>query len=185
MSRIGKLPVPVPTGVEVRVSGRTVTAKGPRGTLAHEVTSPLTVREEGGTLHVERPDDARRSRELHGLNRTLVANVLTGVSAGFNKQLQIRGVGYRAQKSKDGLDLSLGYSHPVHYAAPEGITFEVGQGSEGSERFVTVTVQGIDKHRVGQVAAEIRALRKNEPYKGKGIRYTGEVVRKKAGKAAK
>ena len=180
MSRIGRLPVPVPSGVEVTLDGQNVEVKGPKGTLTHVVKTPITVaRAENGELEVSRPDDERVSRSLHGLTRTLVANMVQGVTAGYEKKLEIRGVGYRVvAKGPTQLEFALGYSHPVHVTAPEGITFNV----EAPTRF---SVIGIDKQQVGEVAANIRKLRKPEPYKGKGVRYVGERVRMKAGKAGK
>lgn len=179
MSRIGKTPVPVPAGVSVEVEGNSVTVKGPRGTLRHEVAGDITVRQEGDVLVVERPDDERRSRSLHGLTRTLVNNMVLGVTTGFTKDLEIAGVGYRATpKGPSTLELALGFSHPVTVEAPEGVSFDVPAPTR-------VTVRGNDKQVVGEVAAKIRKLRPPEPYKGKGVRYAGEVVRRKAGKAAK
>ncbi len=180
MSRIGKLPVPVPSGVEVTLDDRHVTVKGPKGTLSHTVAAPITVaRDEDGAVTVTRPDDERESRSLHGLTRTLIANMVTGVTQGYEKKLEIVGVGYRVlSKGPNQLEFQLGYSHPIVFDAPEGITFTV----EGPTRF---GVAGIDKQLVGEVAANIRKLRKPEPYKGKGIRYAGEVVRRKVGKAGK
>jgi large subunit ribosomal protein L6 len=180
MSRIGKLPVPVPSGVEVTLDDRHVTVKGPKGTLSHTVASPITVaRDEDGAVTVTRPDDERESRSLHGLTRTLIANMVTGVTQGYEKKLEIVGVGYRVlSKGPTQLEFQLGYSHPIVFDAPEGITFTV----EGPTKF---GVAGIDKQLVGEVAANIRKLRKPEPYKGKGVRYAGEVVRRKVGKAGK
>jgi len=179
MSRIGRLPIPVPGGVDVTIDGRTVSVKGPKGTLSHTVAAPITVaREDDGTLRVQRPDDERESRALHGLTRSLVANMVTGVTAGFEKTLEIRGVGYRVQARGSDLEFALGYSHPVPVPAPEGITFEV----QTPTRFV---VRGIDKQVVGETAAKIRGLRRPDPYKGKGVRYAGENVRRKVGKAGK
>jgi len=180
MSRIGRLPVPVPSGVEVTLDGQQVLVKGPKGTLQHRVAEPIRiVRADSGELEVTRPDDERTSKSLHGLTRTLVANMVTGVTAGYEKRLEIVGVGYRVvAKSPTELEFALGFSHPVQVKAPEGITFTV----EAPTRFL---VQGIDKQQVGEVAANIRKLRKPEPYKGKGIRYAGEVVRRKVGKAGK
>jgi large subunit ribosomal protein L6 len=180
MSRIGKLPIPVPSGVEISVNGQQVSVKGPRGVLEHRVAEPITVaRAESGEIEVSRPDDERVSKSLHGLTRTLVANMVTGVTDGYTKRLEIVGVGYRVvAKSPTELEFALGYSHPVNVKAPEGITFVV----EAPTRFA---VQGIDKQAVGEVAANIRKLRKPEPYKGKGVRYTGEHVRRKVGKAGK
>ena len=178
MSRIGRLPVPVPSGVEVTLDGQQVTVKGPKGTLSHTVIEPITVVQEDGTLLVQRPDDERESRARHGLTRTLVANMVTGVTAGFAKTLEIVGVGYRVQARGSDLEFALGFSHPVPVKAPDGITFEV----QAPTRFV---VSGIDKQQVGEVAAKIRKLRKPDPYKGKGVRYQGEVIRRKVGKAGK
>ena len=180
MSRIGRLPVPVPAGVTVTLDGQNVEVTGPKGTLNHVVARPITVeRAESGELEVNRPDDERVSRSLHGLTRTLVANMVAGVTTGYEKKLEIRGVGYRVvAKGPTQLEFALGYSHPVHVSAPEGITFNV----EAPTRF---SVIGIDKQQVGEVAANIRKLRKPEPYKGKGVRYVGEHVRMKAGKAGK
>jgi large subunit ribosomal protein L6 len=179
MSRIGKAPIPVPSGVEVTIDGRNVTVKGPKGTQEHTVAEPLTVRREGDELLVERPDDERLSRSLHGLTRTLISNMVVGVSQGFRKDLEIIGVGYRATaQGPSALELAVGFSHPVRVQAPEGITFEVPAATR-------IGVVGINKQAVGQVAANIRAIRKPEPYKGKGIRYVGEHVIRKAGKAGK
>jgi large subunit ribosomal protein L6 len=179
MSRIGRLPVQVPSGVDVTVDGQNVTVKGPKGTLSHVLVEPIAIeRAEDGALQVTRPDDERRNRALHGLSRTLVANMVTGVTEGYTKTLEIVGVGYRVQAQGSNLEFALGFSHPVVVEPPEGITFSV----ESPTRF---HVQGIDKQKVGEVAANIRKLRKPDPYKGKGVRYAGEVVRRKAGKAGK
>lgn len=178
MSRIGRTPIEVPGGVDVSIADDRVEVKGPKGTLSQSIPGAITVRAEGDTLVVERPDDERENRSLHGLVRTLVNNMVIGVTEGFTKELDIQGVGYRAALSGRDLDLSLGFSHPVKVAAPEGITFEVPTPNR-------IKVSGIDKQSVGQVAAEIRAIRKPEPYKGKGVRYLGERVQRKAGKAAK
>ena len=180
MSRIGKLPITVPSGVDVTIDGQTVTVKGPKGELTHIVAEPITVaRDEDGVLAVTRPDDQRKSKELHGLSRTLIANLVTGVTDGYEKKLEIVGVGYRVlAKGPTQLEFSLGYSHTITVDAPDGITFAV----EAPTRF---SVQGIDKQSVGEVAANIRKLRKPEPYKGKGVRYAGEQVRRKVGKAGK
>ncbi|MCL6092139.1 MAG: 50S ribosomal protein L6 [Actinobacteria bacterium] len=179
MSRIGRLPVPVPSGVNVVIDGRSLTVTGPRGSLSHEVAGDITVRQEGDVLVVSRPDDERRNRSLHGLTRTLVNNMVVGVTTGFAKDLEISGVGYRATpKGPTTVELALGFSHTVTVDAPEGISFEVPAPTR-------VTVRGNDKQAVGEVAAKIRKLRPPEPYKGKGVRYAGEVVRRKAGKAAK
>jgi large subunit ribosomal protein L6 len=177
MSRIGKLPVTIPSGVNVRLEGQTLMVKGPRGELSLDVHPDMVVEMEGAELQVKRPTDERNHRALHGLTRALVANMVQGVSGGFQKTLEIVGVGYRAEKRGQDLVLSLGYSHPIHYPAPQGITLEVPNAT-------TVVVQGADKAVVGQVAADIRGFRPPEPYKGKGVRYQGEQVRRKAGKAA-
>jgi large subunit ribosomal protein L6 len=178
MSRIGRLPVPVPSGVEVTIDGSDLTVKGPKGTLSHTIVTPIIVRNDNGTLYVERPDDERDSRSRHGLTRTLVANMVLGVTQGYEKTLEIVGTGYRVAAKGQDLEFALGYSHPIVFPAPEGITFEV----ESPTKF---KVMGIDKQQVGEVAANIRKLRKPEPFKGKGVRYEGEVVRRKAGKAGK
>ena len=179
MSRIGNAPIPVPSGVDVSVDGTTVSTKGPKGELSYTLPEGISARVDGEQLVVERPDDERESKALHGLARSLVNNMVVGVSEGFRKDLEIIGVGYRAAANgKNGLDLQLGYSHPISYKAPDGIEFEVPDQQK-------ISVIGIDKQVVGQVAAEIRAFRKPEPYKGKGIRYVGEYVIRKAGKAAK
>jgi large subunit ribosomal protein L6 len=179
MSRIGRLPVPVPSGVEVDIDGRTVNVKGPKGSLSHTVAAPITVdRGDDGVLLVQRPDDERQSRALHGLSRTLIANMITGVTEGYSKTLEIVGVGYRVQARGSNLEFALGFSHPVPVAAPEGITFTV-------ESPTRLRVSGIDKQQVGEVAAKIRKIRKPDPYKGKGVRYQGEVVRRKVGKTGK
>ncbi len=181
MSRIGRVPIPVPSGVQVELAESRVSVRGPKGALERSIPSRISVRSEDGgrTLVVERPDDERQSRALHGLTRTLVANMVAGVTDGFSKDLEIVGVGYRAiAKGPGQLELALGFSHPVVVDAPEGISFEVPAPTR-------ITVRGIDKEAVGQVAADIRKLRKPEPYKGKGVRYAGEVVARKAGKAGK
>jgi large subunit ribosomal protein L6 len=178
MSRIGKLPVAVPNGVDVKINDGEVSVKGPKGELSQRVLEFVTLKLEDGKVLVERKGDAKEHRSAHGLTRTLVSNMIEGVSKGFRKSLEIQGVGYRAAKSGEALNLTLGYSHPVSYTAPKGITLSV----EGTNK---IHVDGIDKQQVGQVAAEIRELRAPEPYKGKGIRYSGEVVRKKLGKAGK
>ena len=179
MSRIGKSPIPVPSGVDVTVSGRSITVKGPKGSLEREVPGTITIRQEGDELLVERPDDERQTRAMHGLVRSLVNNMVIGVTDGFTKELEIIGVGYRATaKGPDAIDLALGYSHPIEVKAPEGITFEVPSPNR-------IAVKGTDKEVVGQVAADIRKLRKPEPYKGKGVRYLGEHVARKAGKSGK
>jgi large subunit ribosomal protein L6 len=179
MSRIGRLPIPVPPGVDVAIDGRAVTVKGPRGTLSHTVADPIQItRADDGTLQVSRPDDERQNRALHGLSRTLVANMVLGVTDGYTKVLEIVGTGYRVVARGSDLEFALGFSHPVLVRAPEGITFAV----ETPTRF---SVSGVDKQKVGEVAANIRKLRRPDPYKGKGVRYQGEQVRRKAGKAGK
>jgi large subunit ribosomal protein L6 len=179
MSRIGRSPITVPSGVEVTLGERDVTVKGPKGSLARSLPGDITIRQDGTTLLVERPDDERQNRALHGLTRSLVNNMVVGVTDGFTKELEIVGVGYRATpKGPSQLELALGFSHSVVVDAPEGITFEVPQPTR-------IAVKGIDKELVGQVAANIRKIRKPEPYKGKGVRYAGERVIRKAGKAAK
>ena len=179
MSRIGRLPVPVPSGVDVTIDGSTVTVKGPKGQLSHTLAQPIAIeRGEDGELLVTRPDDERESRSLHGLSRTLVNNMVVGVTQGYSKTLEIVGTGYRVQARGRDLEFALGFSHPVPVPAPEGITFRV----EAPTRFV---VEGIDKQQVGEVAAKIRKLRRPDPYKGKGVRYQGEVIRRKAGKTGK
>lgn len=178
MSRIGKLPITVPSGVEVTVNGREVTVKGSKGSLTHTVAEPITVEVNDGTVQVKRPNDERSSRALHGLTRTLIANMVTGVSQGYEKKLEIVGTGYRVQAKGSNLEFALGYSHSITVEPPEGVTFAV----EGPTKF---SVSGIDKQKVGQAAANLRALRKPEPYKGKGVRYEGEKVRRKVGKAGK
>ena len=180
MSRIGRLPIPVPSGVDVAIDESTVTVKGPKGTLSHTVASPIVVEKgEDGVLSVNRPDDERQSRSLHGLTRTLISNMVVGVTEGYEKKLEIVGVGYRVlPKGPTQLEFQLGYSHPIVFDAPEGITFT----TEGPTKLGVV---GIDKQLVGEVAAKIRKLRKPEPYKGKGVRYAGEHIRRKVGKAGK
>jgi large subunit ribosomal protein L6 len=178
MSRIGRLPITVPSGVTVTLDGPSITVKGPRGELHRDLHPDMVVNHEEGRLVVNRPDEAKFHRELHGLTRTLVANMVTGVTTGFRKGIEITGVGYRATKVGEKLQLNLGYSHPIEIAPPAGISFEL----ENPNRLAVV---GIDKELVGQVAAKVRAQRKPEPYKGKGVRYVGEVVRRKAGKAGK
>jgi large subunit ribosomal protein L6 len=179
MSRIGKQPITIPSGVDVTIADERVTVKGPKGTLEHMVVGDVTVAREGDTLVVTRADDQRQNRSLHGLTRSLINNMVVGVSEGFTKELEIVGVGYRAQAAgPDGLELQLGFSHPVRVKAPEGVTFEVPSPTR-------IPVRGFDKQTVGQVAADIRKIRKPEPYKGKGIRYAGERIIRKAGKSAK
>jgi large subunit ribosomal protein L6 len=178
MSRIGKSPIPVPDGVDVAIAERLVTVNGPRGKLERTIPGAISIRQEGDTLLVERPDDERENRALHGLVRSLVNNMVVGVKDGFVRELEVIGVGYRATLQGSTLDLALGFSHPVRVTAPDTITFEVPAPNR-------IVVRGVDKELVGQVAANIRALRPPEPYKGKGVRYLGEYVARKAGKAAK
>ena len=178
MSRIGKMPIPVPAGVEVKIDGSNVAVKGPKGHLSLVVAEPIKVAIEDGTVLVTRPDDERLSRSLHGLTRTLISNQIIGVTEGYAKSLDIVGTGYRVTAKGSDIEFALGYSHPILVKAPAGITFTV----EGNNK---VVVSGIDKQAVGEVAANLRKLRKPEPYKGKGVRYAGEVVRRKAGKSGK
>ena len=179
MSRIGRLPVPVPTGVDVTIDGNDVTVKGPKGTLSRTISAPLSVtRQDDGTILVTRPDDERESRSLHGLSRTLINNMVVGVTEGYSKQLEIVGTGYRAVQKGTGIELSLGFSHTVSVEAPEGVELKV----DGNLKII---VSGISKEQVGEVAANIRKIRPPEPYKGKGVRYAGENVRRKVGKAGK
>ena len=179
MSRVGRSPIPVPSGVDVTIGSGSISVKGPKGTLERDIPGEITVRQDGDTLLVERPNDERQNRALHGLVRSLVNNMVVGVHQEFTKELEIIGVGYRVtNNSPSSLELALGYSHPVKYAAPDGVTFEVPTPT-------SIVVRGIDKQAVGQVAAEIRQFRKPEPYKGKGVRYKGEHVIRKAGKAGK
>jgi large subunit ribosomal protein L6 len=178
MSRIGRMPVTVPSGVDVSIDGRKVVVKGPKGTLQHTVAPPIEVSQNDGVLTVTRPNDEGEIRALHGLSRTLIANMITGVTDGYRKTLEIVGVGYRVQARGKDLEFSLGYSHPVVVTPPDGISFRV----EAPTRFV---VEGIDKQQVGETAANIRKLRKPDPYKGKGVRYQGEQIRRKVGKAGK
>jgi large subunit ribosomal protein L6 len=178
MSRVGKMPIPVPQGVEVQIAGRRVSVKGPKGELSRELEPDMRVKQHDGQLIVTRPSEQPRHRALHGLTRTLVANMVTGVSDGFSKTLELQGVGYRAQMQGQNLVLAIGYSHPVNVPPPPGIQFEV----EGTSKIV---VKGINREHVGQAAADVRKIRPPEPYKGKGIRYAGEYVRRKAGKAGK
>ena len=179
MSRIGRMPITVPNGVDVTIDGQNVTVKGPKGTLTHVVAEPIVVsRSEDGQLAVTRPNDERASRALHGLSRTLISNMVVGVTDGYTKTLEISGTGYRVAANGTGLEFALGYSHPIKIDAPEGITFTV-------ETPTRLHVAGIDKQKVGEVAANLRKLRKPDPYKAKGVRYQGEVIRRKAGKAGK
>ncbi len=178
MSRIGRLPVTIPSGVDVTIDGQTVKVKGPKGELSHTVREPIAVALEDGSVAVSRPDDERMSRSLHGLTRTLINNMVLGVTEGFEKKMEIRGTGYRVMARGSDLEFALGYSHPIMVQPPEGITFAV----ENQTRF---SIQGIDKQLVGETAANIRKLRKPDPYKGKGVRYADEVIRLKAGKAGK
>lgn len=179
MSRIGRKSIPVPSGVDIKIDGQAVTVKGPKGELSHVVPEPLTVdRTEDGQLQINRPNDERRAKELHGLTRTLVANMIIGVTDGYRKTLEIAGTGYRVTAKGKDLEFALGFSHPVLVPAPEGITFTV-------ERPTLFHVAGINKWQVGEVAANIRKIRPPEPYKGKGVKYQGEVIRRKAGKAGK
>ena len=178
MSRIGRLPITVPAGVEVKVDGSVVSVKGSKGELSHTVASPIQVSLEESTLTVSRPNDERESRSLHGLTRTLISNMIVGVTEGYKKNLEIVGTGYRVQAKGSDLEFALGYSHPVAVKAPEGITLTVDSPTK-------VSVSGINKQQVGEVAANIRKLRRPDPYKGKGIRYAGEIIRRKVGKAGK
>ena len=178
MSRIGRLPISVPKGVEVTINGQDVTVKGPKGELEHTISEPITAALGDGVITLTRPDDEPENRSLHGLSRSLIANLIEGVSKGFTRTLEIQGVGYRVQARGSNLEFSLGYSHPVVVEPPEGITFRV-------EKPTLFHVEGIDKQLVGQIAANIRGLRKPDPYKAKGVRYQGEYIRRKAGKAGK
>ncbi|MCI6583906.1 MAG: 50S ribosomal protein L6 [Mobiluncus porci] len=177
MSRIGRMPVEIPAGVEVNINGQEVSVKGPKGTLTRTVANPITAKVEGNEILVTRADEERESRSLHGLTRTLLANMVEGVTNGYTKVLEIQGTGYRVTQKGAGLEFALGFSHPVNVEPPEGITFKV----EGNR----ITVEGISKQQVGEVAANIRKIRPPEPYKGKGVRYLGENVRRKVGKAGK
>ena len=177
MSRIGRLPITVPSGVDVTIDGARISVKGPKGQLEHTLAAPITATFEDGQVIVARPDDERESRSLHGLSRSLINNMVLGVTEGFSKALEVVGTGYRVQAKGQDLEFALGYSHPVPVTCPEGITFAV----EGNK----VTVSGIDKQKVGETAANIRKLRNPDPYKGKGVRYAGEQIRRKAGKAGK
>ncbi|BCJ44302.1 50S ribosomal protein L6 [Actinoplanes ianthinogenes] len=178
MSRIGRKSIPVPAGVDVTITGQTVKVKGPKGELTHTVAEPITVSQEGAELVVNRPNDERKAKELHGLSRTLVANMIVGVTEGYKKTLEINGTGYRVTAKGKDLEFALGFSHPVNIVPPAGISFSV-------EKPTQFTVSGIDKQLVGEVAANIRKIRPPEPYKGKGVKYQGEVIRRKAGKAGK
>jgi large subunit ribosomal protein L6 len=178
MSRIGRMPVAIPSGVDVTIDGRQVTVQGPKGTLSLEIVQPIEVKQADGTITVTRPSDEGEIRALHGLSRSLIANMVTGVTDGYRKTLEIVGVGYRVQAKGKDLEFSLGYSHPVPVSPPDGITFRV-------ETPTRLVVEGIDKQQVGEVAANLRKLRKPDPYKGKGVRYQGEQIRRKVGKAGK
>jgi large subunit ribosomal protein L6 len=178
MSRIGRQPIPVPSGVEVKIDGRAVSVKGPKGELSHTVAEPIEVNLEDGEIMVARPNDENTVRALHGLTRALLSNMVVGVTQGYTKTLEIVGVGYRVQVKGSNLEFSLGYSHPIVVEPPDGITFKV-------ERPTIFSVEGIDKQKVGEVAANIRKLRRPDPYKGKGVRYQGEQIRRKVGKAGK
>ncbi len=178
MSRIGRKSIPVPAGVDVTITGQTVKVKGPKGELSHTVAEPITVSQDGGELVVNRPNDERKAKELHGLSRTLVANMIVGVTEGYKKTLEINGTGYRVTAKGKDLEFALGFSHPVNIVPPAGIVFSV-------EKPTQFSVSGIDKQLVGEVAANIRKIRPPEPYKGKGVKYQGEVIRRKAGKAGK
>ncbi|MCZ9309388.1 50S ribosomal protein L6 [Corynebacterium uberis] len=178
MSRVGKAPIAIPSGVETSIDGQTVEVKGPKGTLSLDVPQPITAVVEDGQIVVSRPDDNRKSRALHGLSRSLINNLVVGVTEGYTIKMEIFGVGYRVQAKGKDLEFSLGYSHPILIEAPEGITFAV----DGNTKF---SISGIDKQKVGQIAANIRRLRKDDPYKGKGIRYEGEQIRRKVGKTGK
>ena len=177
MSRIGRAPIPIPDGVTIDITGQTVTVKGPKGQLTHTVVEPIRIAEQDGQIVVTRPTDRGPHRALHGLSRSLVANLVTGVSEGFERRLEIQGVGYRAQMKGQALELAVGYSHPVTIDPPDGIQFEVPAPTQ-------VVVRGIDKQLVGEIAAQVRGVRPPEPYKGKGVRYAGEAVRRKVGKRA-
>ena len=183
MSRIGRQPIPVPAGVDVTVEDGQITVKGPKGTLSRVLRPEVAIRRENGTLYVDRNGEGKNERAMHGLTRTLVNNMVTGVTTGYQKVLEISGVGYRATKQGNNLQLNVGFSHPVEIVPRSGIEFEVGQ--DVNTRAPIITVRGIDKELVGQTAAEIRGVKKPEPYKGKGIRYQGEIIRRKAGKSAK
>ena len=178
MSRVGKLPITIPSGVEIDIAGTRIKVKGPKGTLERDLTPVLSIVTQDGQLRVVRPNEDKRSRELHGLTRTLINNMVVGVTDGYTRNLEIQGVGYRAQLVGRKLQLNLGYSHPIEIDPPEGISFEV-------ETPTKLAVTGIDKELVGRIAAQVRGTRKPEPYKGKGVRYAGEIVRRKAGKAGK
>jgi large subunit ribosomal protein L6 len=178
MSRIGRKSIPVPTGVDIKIEGQTVKVKGPKGELQHTIAAPITIDQADGALNVNRPNDERKAKELHGLSRTLVANMIVGVTEGYRKTLEINGTGYRVTARGKDLEFALGFSHPVTVPAPDGITFTV-------EKPTLFHVAGIDKQLVGEVAANIRKIRPPEPYKGKGVKYQDEVIRRKAGKAGK
>ncbi len=178
MSRIGRKSIPVPTGVDIKIEGQTVKVKGPKGELQHTIAAPITIDQADGALNVNRPNDERKAKELHGLSRTLVSNMIVGVTEGYKKTLEINGTGYRVTAKGKDLEFALGFSHPVTVPAPDGITFTV-------EKPTLFHIAGIDKQLVGEVAANIRKIRPPEPYKGKGVKYQGEVIRRKAGKAGK
>lgn len=188
MSRIGRLPIPLPSGVDVKIDENKITVNGPKGSLTRETVAEITVRQEESALIVERPNDEKRSKALHGLTRSLIANMVEGVNNGYTRILDLHGIGYRAQVQPDRMTLNLGFSHDIYVIPPKGITFAVETSSpnvDNQYRTARITITGIDKELVGQVAAKIRALKKPEPYKAKGLRYFGEVVRRKAGKSAK
>lgn len=188
MSRIGRLPIPLPSGVDVKIDENKITVNGPKGSLSREIVGEISVRQEESTLFVERPNDEKRNKALHGLTRSLIANMVEGVTNGFTRVLDLHGIGYRAQVLPDRLTLNIGFSHDIYVMPPKGITFAVETSSpnvDNQYRTARITITGIDKELVGQVAAKIRALKKPEPYKAKGLRYFGEVVRRKAGKSAK
>lgn len=188
MSRIGRMPIPLPSGLEVTIAEQNITVKGAKGTLSRAIPEPITVRQEEGTLYIERPSDLKAHKALHGLTRTLVANMVKGVSEGFTRQMSLHGIGYRAQLQTDRVVFNLGFAHDVIVVPPPGVSVAVETVSPNVDNqhcTARLTVSGISKEQVGQVAAKIRALKKPEPYKGKGFRYAGEVIRRKAGKAAK
>lgn len=188
MSRIGRLPIPLPSGVDVKIDENKITVNGAKGTLTRVIVDEISVRQEESTLIVERPNDEKRNKALHGLTRSLIANMVEGVTNGYTRVLDLHGIGYRAQVQPDRMTLNLGFSHDIYVIPPKGITFAVETSSpnvDNQYRTARITITGIDKELIGQVAAKIRALKKPEPYKAKGLRYFGEVVRRKAGKSAK